>query len=140
MKCNVCGKIIEDGSDFCYFCGTVFNENAIEHDSKEINQINEKLGISDAKVIAKPSQNKRDNEKEVPKQTAKRGKSFTGIVIEILSIIILIVGFVGACILMDKVGAGIGLAIMVGVLLFGLMCFGFGKVICLLTEINSKIK
>ncbi len=152
MKCSTCGKTIEDGSDFCYYCGAVFNEKAVPVVAEQFDNVNQVSEINDVPNVQKRQKTSESNKEAVSnrlqsnrsiadKETDQRKQtSVAGRLIQVLSIIVLILGFIASCIMIDKIGTEIGLAMMAGELLFGLMCFGFGKIICLLTSINSKMK
>lgn len=139
MKCTHCGQIIEDGSDFCYYCGTVFNDEKMS-----------KVIVEEKKVEQPQRQSKGDDrpaskaspQKQIAATQPDMEKSSSGVgkAIEIISVIVMIIGFISSIVLMCTVSVSIGLGTMIGSLLFGLMSFGFGRIICLLTSINAKIK
>ncbi len=139
MKCTHCGKIIEDGSDFCYYCGTVFN------DEKMSKVIVEEMGAEQPQRRSKEddrSASKPYPQKQIADSQPKSKESSSGVgkAIEVVSVIIMIIGFISSIVFMCMVSVPVGLGTMIGSLLFGLMSFGFGRIICLLTSINAKLK
>lgn len=139
MKCTQCGKTIEDGSDFCYYCGAVFNNEKmskviVEETSEEQPQrkAEKKIGTEDRR-----SSQKQD---VTPKPNPEKSTSGVGKAIEVISVIVMIIGFIASIVLMSTVSVPVGLGSVIGTLLLGLMTFGFGRIICLLTAINAKIK
>ena len=139
MKCTGCGKIIEDGSDFCYYCGEVFNDEKLNKQIKEEPLVEmppqkgrEPDGVKNRTNPQKPAVS--------PQPKPEKSNSGVGKAIEVVSVIVMIIGFIASIVLMCTVSVPVGLGTMIGSLLFGLMSFGFGRVICLLTSINAKLK
>lgn len=139
MKCKQCGKTVEDGSDFCYYCGAVFNDEKM---SKVIVEEMSEEQLQRKTVNKVGTEDRRSTQKQnvAPEPNQEKPTSGVGKAIEVISVIVMIIGFIAAIVLMCTVSVPAGLGIVIGTLLLGLMSFGFGRIICLLTSINAKIK
>ncbi len=139
MKCPSCGKIIEDGSEFCYWCGENFDETAVPNAAAE-------------KREAIPSREKRTpvrqnaikpemNRIALPPEESNESKtSVSGILIEVFSLLLMFGGMIAGIVMMSSKQTTVGLALLLGSLMLGLMGYGFGRIVCLLTSINAKMK
>lgn len=66
--------------------------------------------------------------------------SVSGILIEICSVLLMFGGVIAGIVMLIKELTMVGLPVLLGSLMLGLMIFGFGKIVCLLTSINAKLK
>lgn len=142
MKCPSCGKIIEDGSEFCYWCGESFEETAPQGTPAEKQKAENRT--------AAPSGNNREavnvvrqdkNRTALPPEESNESKtSVSGILIEVFSLLLMFGGMIGGIVILTREMTAIGLGLLAGSLVCGLFGFGFGRIICLLTSINAKMK
>ena len=139
MKCPSCGKIIEDDSTFCYWCGETFSEPAVPDtaaEKRESGPSKEKRTPARQNAI-KPEMNRTAS---LPDKSFERKTSVSGILIEIVSLLLLCCGTIGGIVVaLSRGQTAIGLGVLAGSLIIGLFGFGFGRIICLLTSINAKI-
>ena len=137
MKCTNCEAELEDGLEFCYFCGTSFSDAG--DDGEEIENIN-------TNILIEPEKKKDYSKKEqVVTETLDNimsiyeRESIIGKAIKVLSIIILVISVSLAIVLMLK-NFEIGLAALLASLLISILAYGIGEIICLLTSINYRLK
>ncbi|MBD5095984.1 MAG: zinc ribbon domain-containing protein [Lachnospiraceae bacterium] len=134
IKCPKCGKEIEDDMDFCYHCGKVINGNAeIFKENIKNDEGNQKSTTTNAHVL---------NEDYIENggNYVDEGSSIVGKMIKTLSIVVLVLSVIGSFVIMGELGAPIGIASLIVSVLTSLLAYGIGEIICVLREINTKIK
>jgi uncharacterized membrane protein YkgB len=72
-------------------------------------------------------------------ESSSSASSTIGTTIKIVSIIVLVLCVIGSLVVIGESFA-IGLAILIVSVLFGLLSFGIGEIICLLQEIKARIR
>ena len=134
IKCPKCGKEIEDDMDFCYHCGEVFNVGNEE--------LNESIGREEVnpKSLETKSQVLSENHVENGGNYIDDGSSIIGKIIKTLSIIVLVLSAIGSFVIMGELGVPVGIVTLIISVLTSLLVYGIGEIICVLREINSKIK
>lgn len=134
IKCPKCGKEIEEDMDFCYHCGEVINAGNEE--------LNESVGREEVnpKSIETKTQVLSENYVENGGNYVDDGSSTIGKIIKTLSIIVLVLSVIGSFVIMGELGAPVGIATLIISVLTSLLAYGIGEIICVLREINSKIK
>lgn len=138
MKCISCGKLIEEDVEFCYFCGNTISDNVTKDNKDNIN--NEKMDNIMEKKQHTFETNDFEKESDYIDSVSKYAiSSIVGIIIKILSIIVLVFGVIGAFVIMED-SDEIGMAVLVVSILTGVLTYGIGEIVCLLTSINHKIK
>ena len=137
MKCTNCGKELEDGLEFCYFCGTSFGDD--EENTKE--QENDNTDLVNEPERQKEFSKKEQTEPETLYNTESiyAEDSTIGKAIKVLSIIILVLSVLGSFIMMSESFA-IGLAVLLVSVLTSLLAYGIGEIVCLLTSINYHLR
>ena len=68
------------------------------------------------------------------------GSSTVGKMIKVLAIIVLVLSVIGSFVIMGQLGAPIGIASLIVSVLTSLLAYGIGEIVCVLREINDKIK
>lgn len=133
IKCPKCGKEIEDDMDFCYHCGEVINGSAEVFKENIKNEGNQKSSTTNARVLSEDYVENDGNHVD-------DGSSTVGKIIKTLSIIVLVLSVIGSFVIMGELGAPIGIASLIVSVLDSLLAYGIGEIVCILKEINSKIK
>ena len=138
MKCPSCGKIVEDGSEFCYWCGESFDEAAVPNvaaEKREPSPSKEKRTPMRQNAI-KPERNRT----VAPEGSNESKTSVSGILIEVFSLLLMIGGMIAGIVMVCNNQSTFGVALLLGSLMLGLMGYGFGRIVCLLTSIDAKMK
>lgn len=135
MKCTNCGKELEDGLEFCYFCGTSFDDENINE------QVIDSTKVADKTEIKKEIPKKETLEVETLYNTESiyAEDSTIGKVIKVLSIIILVLSVIGSFVIISE-SFPVGMAILLVSILTSLLAYGIGEIICLLTSINYHLR
>lgn len=131
VKCPKCGKQIEDDVEFCYHCGADFGEEEITEEVREkftTNVSNDKNAVLS------------DDYVENGGNYVDDGSSTVGKMIKVLAIIVLVLSVIGSFVIMGQLGAPIGIASLIISVLTSLLAYGIGEIVCVLREINAKIK
>ena len=126
MKCHKCGHEIPDGNEYCQFCGLKIDKMRMKDVIEEI------MPDDEDGIIVKE---KEDNSIE-----QADSDSVIGSAIKVFSVIIMILGVIGAIALVGALGVGIAVVSGVINLLVGMLCYGIGEICCLLKSINAKMK
>lgn len=130
MKCPNCGKKLEEDVEFCYFCGSELSENAEESIIRGEN--------SNVKANAEVYIEETEEAYEDENKASYAVDSAVGKAIKALSVIFIILGVIGSLIIMGESFAT-GLAVLLVSLLTGLLAYGIGEIVALLTSINHKL-
>lgn len=137
MKCPKCGKDgVSNSATMCYGCGYNLKDHFDQLRKREQTERAEKeraQRIRDA--LQKDVQPASKENAESPSSAAL---STVGTAIKIVSIITLVLCVIGSLIVIGESFA-IGLAMLIMSVLFGLISYGIGEIICLLREIKEKI-
>ena len=131
MKCRVCGKELEDDVTFCYYCGA-------------------SLGDDSGQTTDEEGQEKWDG--KMPKcageaqSPPKEERSSVGGAIKKVAIVLAVLSMIGSItigVVYGKAVPGLGIGIAFGGIvvsvLGGLLVYGFGEIIALLTSIDNKL-
>ena len=138
MKCQNCGKEIDEGVDFCYFCGSAFNDDGNDNmDNLQNEEIESEcktthMNTQEAKIEIETSY---DDDKDA---IIYATSSSVGKAIKVLSIIVLVLSAIGSFVIMGETFA-IGVAALLISILTSLLSYGIGEIVCLLTSINHKL-
>ena len=130
MKCPNCGKKLEEDVEFCYFCGSELSENAVESIIRGEN--------SNVKANAEVYIEETEEAYEDENKASYAADSAVGKAIKALSVIFIILGVIGSLIIMGE-SFVTGLAVLLVSLLTGLLAYGIGEIVALLTSINHKL-
>lgn len=133
MKCPKCGKDVSHSATMCYGCGYNLKDHFDQLRKQE--QAEKERAQSIRNAIQKDVQSVSKGNAE----SSSSASSTIGTTIKIVSIIVLVLCVIGSLIVIGESFA-IGLAILIMSVLFGLLSFGIGEIICLLQEINARIK
>jgi len=136
MKCKNCGKQIEDDIEFCYYCGEPLSEN---DDDEAILEQEKKIVNSKELVKKTNSKIKLEEVEEVSEELSSEVGSTIGSAIKIISMIVMILACIGSFIMMEE-SVVLGITVLLLSLLVGLLSYGIGEIVCLLTAIKYKIK
>ncbi len=131
MKCRACGKEVEDDMTFCYYCGASLSDDSAQTADAEdvVKGVGKTLGGVDER-------------KALPQEKA----SSVGDAIKKTAIILAVLSAIGAIIIgvvygkaVPGLGVGIAFGGVVVSVIGGLLIYGFGEIISLLTSINNKL-
>ena len=133
MKCPKCGKDVSHSATMCYGCGYNLKDHFDQLRKQEQAKRERAQRISDALQKDVQPVSKGNTE------SSSSASSTVGTAIKIVSVITLVLCVIGSLVVIGESFA-IGLAILIMSILFGLLSFGIGEIICLLQEINARIK
>ena len=132
MKCPKCGKDVSHSATMCYGCGYNLKDHfdqlrKQEQAEKERAQHIRNARQKDVQPISKGNA-----------ESASSASSTVGAAIKIVSLIVLVLCVIGSLVVIGESFA-IGLTMLIMSVLFGLISYGIGEIICLLREIKEKI-
>lgn len=134
MKCPKCGRDgISNSATICFGCGYNLKDHFDQIRKQEQAEKERAQRIRDA--LQKDIRPASKGNAEAPSSVAS---SPIGTAIKIVSIIALVLCVIGSLIVIGESFA-IGLAMLIMSVLFGLISYGIGEIICLLREIKEKI-
>lgn len=135
MKCPKCGKDgVSHSATICFGCGYNLKDHFDQLRKQEQAENERAQRIRNA--IQKDVQPVSKGNTESPSFAAS---STVGTAIKIVSIITLVLCVIGSLVVIGE-SFSIGLAMLIMSVLFGLLSFGIGEIICLLQEIKARIK
>lgn len=132
MKCPKCGKDVSHSATMCYGCGYNIKDHfdqlhKQEQAEKERAQRIRNALQKDVQPVSKGNA-----------EFSSSASSTVGTAIKIVSLIVLVLCVIGSLVVIGESFA-IGLAMLIMSVLFGLLSFGVGEIICILREIKEKI-
>ena len=132
MKCPKCGKDVSHSATMCYGCGYNIKDHfdqlrKQEQAEKERAQRIRNALQKDVHPVSKGNA-----------ESSSSASSTVGTAIKIVSLIVLVLCVIGSLVVIGESFA-IGLAMLIMSVLFGLLSFGVGEIICILREIKEKI-
>lgn len=134
MKCPKCGRDgISNSATMCFGCGYNLKDHFDQLRKQEQAEKERAQRIRD--TLQKDVQSTSKGNAESPSSAAS---STVGTAIKMVSIIALVLCVIGSIIVIGESFA-IGLAMLIVSVLFGLISYGIGEIICLLREIKEKI-
>ena len=131
MICPSCGNKLENDVDFCYFCGSELH-GISDNSHVPSEESNEKY--YEPIYTETPAEESLENEEVVSYAIG----SGVGKAIKVLSVIVIILSVIGSLVIMGE-SFVTGMAVLLVSILTGLLAYGIGEIVSLLTSINHKL-
>ena len=135
MKCPKCGKDgVSHSATICFGCGYNLKDHFDQLRKQEQAEKERAQRIRDA--LQRDAQPTSKGNTASPSSAVS---STVGTTIKIVSVIVLVLCVIGSLVVIGESFA-IGLAMLIVSVLFGLLSYGIGEIVCLLQDIKEKIR